>query len=252
MTVNLKVQIKGLDDVRKLLAGIKQQAPMILAKTLTQIAKVAKEKQIAEMKAIFNKPNPYVLNSLYVSMATPGNLVASVRLREYGGTPAESFLGPQIFGGRRSLKRFEKALQYKGLLPRGMYAVPGRGLDLDAYGNPKPSQIVQVLSYFQAFQEQGYKANMTAKKIRRMKKGTKRVAGFVYFCLTRQRGKLPPGIYRRQGTAWGSPIVPMWIFVNKSTYKKRFGFHEIGQEVVEKDGVRIANEQIQKELDRLK
>jgi len=246
--------IKGLDDVIRSLSQIEKGAPQVLAKSLTQVAKATRDVQVAAMKTVFDRPNPFVLNSLYVWSATPAKLQSSVRIREFAGkgTQAEKFLGPQIYGGTRSLKKFEKALQYRGILPKGMYAIPGRGADFDGYGNMKTSQIIQILSYFSAFGEQGYRANTTAAKKAKMKKGTKRVQGFVYFVIPTRVGKLPAGIYKRTGSAWGSPIKQILVFVKQPAYSKRFDFFEIGEGVMQKEWKGIFDKNIQEALDRAK
>ncbi|MEI7636161.1 MAG: hypothetical protein WCJ37_02565 [Syntrophus sp. (in: bacteria)] len=248
------VKMMGLDDVIRSLSQIKEGAPQALAKSLTQVAKATRDAQVETMRTVFDRPNPFVLNSLYVWSATPNKLQSSVNVREFAGkgTQAEKFLGPQIFGGTRSLKKFEKALQYKGILPKGMYAIPGRGADFDGYGNMKASQIVQILSYFAAFGEQGYRANTTAAKKAKMKKGTKRVQGFVYFVIPKRVGKLPAGIYKRSGSAWGSPIKQILVFVKQPSYSKRFDFFEIGEGVMEKEWEAIFAKNIQDALDRAK
>jgi hypothetical protein len=230
--LNMSVKIEGLEEVKRSLMEIGKQAPMVLAKSITSVATITKIRQVGEMEVVFDRPFPYVLNSLYVKKATPSDLKAAVWIREFAGkgTQAEKFLGPQVFGGTRRLKRFERALQAKGVLPAGMYAVPGQGADYDSYGNMKPSQIVQILAYLDAFGETGYRANMNAKGRAKLQKGTKSKRGFEYIVYA-PGGKVFPGIYKKTGFAWGSSIKPVIVFVRQPSYKKKFRFFEIGQSV---------------------
>src|SRR3546814_6873764 len=77
------------------------------------------------------------------------------------------------------------ALQRVGL-PGDQYAFPAAGAELDAYGNMSRGQVVRLLSYLQAFGEQGYRANATARSRARTAKvskasGYKTINGVQYF-----------------------------------------------------------------------
>ncbi|WP_321914807.1 hypothetical protein [Paraburkholderia sp. J11-2] len=219
------------------------QIPYATARALTATAKAAQEAVQAEMKTQFDRPTPYTLNSVYTKPATKADLMARVWIKDdtYKGTPASKYLGPEIYGGDRSLKRFERALQARGLLPAGMVAVPGGAAELDQYGNVSRGLIVEVLSYLAAFGEQGYKANMSGRKRERLQRGTKTSRGYNYFVLLQREGKLPPGIYKR--LAYGAdPRVahlaygaakPVFVFVKAPKYKPRLPFFEVAQRVGE-------------------
>ncbi|MGD0275913.1 MAG: hypothetical protein ABSB79_07645 [Syntrophales bacterium] len=225
------VKIQGLDEVRRSLAGFRDQLPYAMARSLTQVAVVVKDREVAEMMSVFDRPTPYTLGSLYIKPATKSEQNSWVWMKEFAGkgTPAYKYLYPQIYGGDRQLKRFERALQYKGVLPEGMYCVPGQGANLDSYGNMSTGQIVQILSYFQAFGEQGYRANITEKGRAKLAKGTKTKQGISYFALQQPYKNLKPGIYMRAVFNWGGAIKPIIMFVKKPHYKKRFFFFEVGQ-----------------------
>jgi hypothetical protein len=200
---------------------------------LTKTAKKAQAAEIHEMRDSFRNPTPYTLNSVYVKPATKDRLEATVMLKDEAtkAVPAAKFLAPQIDGGQRTQKRFERALQAVGAMPAGYRAVPGAGAKLDSYGNMSPSQIVQILAFFRAFPEMGYKANMTDKGRARLARGSKRQQGFTYFVgRPGSRGAL--GIYQRFGFAKGSAIKPVLIFVRSALYEKRFDFSYVVEQTV--------------------
>jgi hypothetical protein len=247
--MEFRIITHGIDDIiNELDAMHKNQVPFATSKALNKTAQAVKANLVSEMANVFDRPTPYTLRSLYVKPSTKKNLQAVVWLKDSydQGIPATKYLWPEIFGGGRDLKRFEEALRRTGVLPNGMIIVPprfGAPETLDAYGNIKRSLIVQMLSYFSAFGQQGYKANINEKRKARLAKGTKKTQGFEYFVSGGKRtitstGKpqhLPPGIYRRSTgywSAWGSPIKPIFMFVKKPLYPKRLPFFETGKKTI--------------------
>jgi hypothetical protein len=212
------ITVKGIDQALSAARILGKEAPMAVAKALTRIATQSKKKQVATMTQVFDRPVPFVLNSLYVQMATPAALEAKVWLRIFPGkgSQAEKFLGPQIFGGQRTHKRFEKALIAKGIMDANDYAIPAEGADFDAYGNMRPSQIVQILSYLGAFAEIGYVANRRAK--------SKRKINYQYLYAKKQYYTMRPGIYKLRG----KKLIRVMIFVSRPKYQSIFPFHQIG------------------------
>jgi hypothetical protein len=94
---------------------------------------------------------------------------------------------------------------------------------------------VQLLSYFKAFPEMGYKANMTDKRRATLARGNakKGKQGVVYF-VGRPGGKqFPLGIWARYTFAHGSAVKPILIFVESVTYEKRFEFHYTAQRTID-------------------
>ena len=214
--------------------------PITIAVALTKTAKDIQTAEVAEMARVFDKPTRWTLNSVFVKPATRNNLTAVVWLKdvtamgasESKGVPAVKYLWPEIYGGQRNLKRFEKALQYANVLPAGMYGVPGSKARLDPYGNQSSSQIIELLSYFKAMKEQGYLANITARKKAKMKAGTKTRLGVEYFAIKQPGQRLIPGIYKRIAPgSKKSGIKPMTMFVKRPKYNPRFDFHGVGTKV---------------------
>lgn len=225
----------------------------------------------ATMASSFDRPTPYTLRAFVVdkagaraalqadthrimglpSPAPSGRIEAHVRLshdaNKQGLEPFDT-IGHQFTGGEPAFTGFERALRRIGVLPPGWHAVPGGGVKLNGYGNVSPGQIVQLISYFQAFGEQGYRANASERtRKRRAGKGVveytdiasrqarkvKTIAGVEYF-ISRGRGEftgartwksgrmqhLPPGIYARTGIH-GSTLRCIFKFVPSTRYRQR-------------------------------
>lgn len=231
VTSNVQEVIRKLSDLQK------EQVPFALAHALTMTAQRVKDAQVREMRDVFDRPTPYTLDSLFTRPATKTNLTAFVWLKSdtSKGTPADKYLMPQIKGGERRLKRFEKALQRVGALPPDYVAVPGEAAKLDSYGNMSRGQIVQILSYFQAFPEAGYRANITAARKVRLARGSRAKQGIAYFVGRPGGGKAPLGVWQRTQFAAGSAIKPVLIFVPAARYEKLFDFYYVAQQTIERD-----------------
>lgn len=256
--IRVKVDTSGLKlAIKKLDAGAKQVkfATMRALNAAAYKAKVETEKEIAR---VFDRPTPWIRRSVRYVKATRDNLVAQVDFDAWGNkqaVTASKVLAAEIYGGERSLKRFEKSLQARGILPQGMAIVPSKRVARDAYGNISPGVITQVLSFFDAFGEQGYRANSYAKGRARRWKGTKKTMGHEFFALQRQEGKLTPGIYMRMNyteaaqarvshLAYGGAFCIM-RFVPIPKYRRRLDFYRIAEVAAVKE----FNEQFPKLLD---
>ena len=236
--MQVSVKLVGLDRIKsKFMAHAKQveYATMI---AVNNVAFRARDAVVDRMRQVFSNPTPWVLGGVRVKKATRTKLSATVDLDFWGnkqGVAVEKILHAQIAGGARRHKRHEIALQRAGILPDGMGIVPGGAAKIDQFGNMSSGQIVQIIAWFRGFGEQGYKANMGDKGRDRLGKDNKRTGarGFAYFALQRPHGKLPPGIYQRIQTAFGSAVKPVMIFVRTPQYDHRFDFYGVGKRAAE-------------------
>jgi len=233
--MQINVTVKGLDALKASLAGKVKQIRYATAVALTQTAKNVEEAERKEMRDVFDRPTPNTLTSIYVKSATASSLTSVVGIKDFAGKgiAASKYLASQIKGGSRRMKRFEKALQSVGALPEGYRAVPGSAARMDGYGNMQGGQIVQILSFFKAFPEAGYKANMSDKRRASLAKGTKKKPGFAYF-VGRPGDRLPLGIWQRFKFANGSAIKPVIIFVPSAIYEAVFAFEYVARKTVER------------------
>lgn len=202
----------------------------------------------AAMQRVFDRPTPYALNALRIEPADGGaqqlrGEVAVKGKQDVGGSavPPQSFLRAEILGGARRWKRLEVALMRSGILPRGWFAIPGKGARLDQYGNMSRGQVVQVMSFLQLFavargeRKAGYRNNSTAKSRARIRAGTANRFGLELFVSSPlqafRRGDLPPGIWSRQvntrtkRTAGPpAPLRAVVVFVKGARYRQRLDF----------------------------
>jgi hypothetical protein len=191
----------------------------------------AKLKQ--EMARVFDRPTPFTLSSIYVIPSTKYNLTAVVGIKDSAakGTPASKYLLAEIEGGPRHAKRSEKALQFRGLLPAGMWAVPGPGVDLDPYGNISRGTMTAILN---ALRANVLDPTQNA-PIGRGTRGRPRLkmAGklFVATPANPKTAHLTPGVWKRTG---GKTMVLMLQFVHAPIYAQRFKFYDVAKAEVER------------------
>src|SRR5690606_30789418 len=86
---------------------------------------------------VFDRPTAMTLNAAQYRKATRTRPYAEIYLRDeaHKGTPPAKYLFPQVEGGERRHKGVERLLQSKGAMPAGMFAVAGKGAELDSHGN---------------------------------------------------------------------------------------------------------------------
>lgn len=244
VALTIGVEIKGLDAIRASLNGMGKQVDFATAKALTRTAHAVNRGVQDAMRSTFKGgATPYSLRAMRVKAATRENLSAIVALRDDApgkGTPWSKALGHLFNGGPRAWKRMEGAFRRIGVLPQGQIMVPGSACPLDGYGNPPRSLIVQLIAYFNAFNQQGFRANMTDKRRANLagKRGGK-ITGVEYF-ISRGPGmwygrqqRLPAGIWSRTGTH-GSDIKPVFMFVNAGSYRKLIDLERIARSIVAK------------------
>lgn len=230
MRMNLKSSFPAVADQ---LDGMGRRGPIVAAIALTRTAKDVQEAIKAEMRSVFDRPTPYAINGTFLKSATKNRLEARVWVKDdpWGkGTPADRFLGPQIFGGARTNKGMERMLQANGMMPQGWFAVPGAGAQLDANGNIRRGQIRQILSQLKVQRTAGHESRATGSQ-----RSNRTIArqGVTYFALPNGNRGLPPGVYMKRKFAHGTAIRPVFVFVQQVQYKTRLQFHAIGQATVE-------------------
>lgn len=198
----------------------RRQIPFVVAKALTKTAQDSQRAIKEAMPRVFENPTPYTLNGTFVKPATKQRLEATVKLKDesFKGTPANKYLGPSIFGGQRNIKRVERLLTGRGILPAGMSVVPGEGAKLDQYGNISRGQFSKILAQLKANTDRHQNESIASRK-RKSRKTAAR-----YFAGAPAGGKLPEGVWERTSFARGSAIKPILLFVNVPSYRKQFDF----------------------------
>jgi len=219
------------------------QVPFAVATALTRTAKRVEDAEVHEMRDVFDRPTPYTMSAMRYVPATASRPEAWVgfdvqRITDIrgqtmsfsrGDTPASKYMAPQVEGGSRRWKRFERLLQMAGHLPQGWYAMPGAGARLDAYGNVSKGQIIQVLSQLRITAVSGFTRNMSDDARKQI--AAQRKAGGRFFVMP-VGSRVQPGVYQREFI--GRTITPVFIFVRRATYRPRLDFYGIAQRVAEK------------------
>lgn len=223
---------------REFTALEQKNLPYATVQAANATAFAVRERWADAVPRIFDRPTALTMKAPLYTKATKDKLAATIYIRDeaFKGTPPAKYLEPEVTGGARRLKRFERALQARGILPSGWFAVPGRGAELDAFGNLSGKQLVQILSQLRAFGEQGYSANETADKRakrnkREAKKGQRRSD---YFAVPTRRGGLAPGVYQRVHTGFGRGTVPILIFVRRVSYRARYPLFDIAKTIFDR------------------
>lgn len=249
----IKLKVEGMSKTRAMLSGVEKQVRHAQVVALNRAAFAGAQAVKKEISSRFDRPTPWVVGGVRYTKATKSArlvggiaigsasvMTSTIDLEQWGnkqGVSVERILDAEIKGGQRRNKRHEAALQREGILPSGMYIVPGDAAVIDQYGNMSSGQIVQIISYFKAFGEQGYQANMSQRRRDSLARDKRKTGekGFVYFVLHRRHGKLLPGIYQRFSFAFGSAVKPVMIFVRKSAYKPRLDFYGVGERAAMKE-----------------
>lgn len=203
-----------------------QEHPTIMRKAmafaLEDTAQIMKERQIEEMKRVFDNPRPYTLNSLFVRKprgdTMEQQLKAGIAFREFGvkGTPAYKYLMPHIKGTKRNPKRHEKALMGKGVL-EGSHTAPAKGYPKDAYGDITGGAYTRMLAELDILPEM-LRGKGQFKKKRRDQSVRFRVFFF-------KGASFPSGIVEGSGDSART----MLRFIEPVTYKVRYDFYGLAK-----------------------
>jgi len=206
--------IENLDAVKREIADFSdRQVPFAMMKALNRTAYAAKARARDEINRVFDRPTKYTRNSLFARAANKTKLEAAVGIKDTAakGTPAFKYLAPQIAGGPRGEKRFERALHFVAGVPNDTLAVPGKGMKLDPHGNVRRGQIKSILDRLRA--DAG-------------SQGTRR-GGYVVG-QPEDRPDLPAGVWKRER----SRLVPKLVFIRRAEYRPRFAFADIIHQAV--------------------
>lgn len=182
----IDITVHGIKDVQAMLSAFPKEASRACERALDATGREIKKDVRAEMVRVFDRPNPFTLNSLQLTPTHNHNMVAKVWFKE-PPRMQQHYLVPQVEGGQQKLKGFERALGMGEMLPTKI------GAKFDNRGNMSVGQIRQILSVLgRAEGYSGFTANISARSGRRNTKER----DFVMIT-RRQRGNLPLGVYQR-------------------------------------------------------
>ena len=223
-----------------------KQLPFAQSLIANRMAQVVKSNELAVMKARFDRPTPFSLNSLKLTPGRKGKPEARVWFKDWApkGTPADKYLRPEAFGGERSQKRSERALIARGYMTKTQYLVPASAARLDAYGNVSRGQVVQILSALRAFNQSGHNANAT-NSARSMRNQARSGANKLFFGTVDGQA----GIWQRVQSAFGAGVKPVMIATDGSPkYRVRLPFFAIAENTIAANYERVATKAIDEVL----
>lgn len=237
--INVSVDV---DAAIKRLGDIGRQVPFVASLAINRVGQKVKAKEEHEIRDVFDKPTPYIQRSIFLKPSNKSNLTATVGIKDQAGKgiPATKSLAAEISGGSRRLKRFEVSLRRVGALPNGYFIVPGAAAQIDQYGNISRKQITQILAFFKAFQEAGYRANSTEKTRAKLKRGSKKIAGVSYFAGRLGNGRSPLGVWAKghaglfMGPVQNKPRLA-FLFVPHVIYQPIFDFKFVAENTIKKE-----------------
>ncbi len=195
----LSMIVKGAKEVQRQLEKDAKQHRFAAAVALTRTAKTAKEELQKEMQkdSVFKAPKPFTTKAIKFEKATKAKLQATISVKPI----TAQYIAHHVEKKDRLSKGFEQTLRSRGLLPSGMYAVPGPGLKLNQYGNAGRAALRKIVTEVS-------------------KRGGK------YFVATISG---ITGVWMRYGRK-GRAIKPILIFVRKPDYDpNRFDFYGVAE-----------------------
>jgi hypothetical protein len=224
------IRINISADVAKLTRHLREierkQIPFATAMALNATAKGAQSDVKARIPSIFDRPTRWTLNAVYVQKASKSRLEADIHLKDepMGGTAAGKYLLPQIVGGPRPQKPFERRLSAAGIGSTGYFA-PAYGADFDGNGNMNSGQLTKILSVMGALND------VAAKGLNSRNKGKRRNEQYFAVNPTNTGNGLRPGIYKRTGAVTSIPV--LW-FIPRPSYKAIFPFPQLGADAMQR------------------
>lgn len=242
---SLKIEIDAENALDRQLTDIERnRLPFATSLAVNRVAEAVWETNRRVTQQVFDRPRPQTVKAIRYQRSNyrQDPITARVYVQDFApkGTAPEKYLQAQALGGQRADKRSERALKAAGLMPEGTQAVPGRGVQLDQYGNIRGALLMKVLSQVRAATDK-YQNQTEGSATRRRRRSRKR--GGEYFALPKRRGKLLPGIYERISFTFageggkvstGSALKSILVFVRKAVYRKRYDIFSVSQKVFQR------------------
>lgn len=197
-----------IEELSRALSSLgREQLPFALALAATRTAQRIQKAELSVMRQRIDNPTTYTMNSLFLKSATKANAEATVGFKDKGqGVTPDTYMQTPVRGGRRKPKRFEKALQARGLLKSGQAAMPMPAVQ-DSNGNAKGATVKRILA------------------------GLGKTSGKAKYFVAEIDGT--NGIWERKRTSFGEGIRPLFVFVDyMPTYRTLVPFFKIAESTV--------------------
>ncbi len=199
--------------------------PFAARQAATATGFAVRERWYDVITRVFDRPTEITRKAPLVDKATKDKPYATVYLRDeaFKGTPPAKYLLAEVLGGVRRHKAFENRLIAAGILPANQFAVPGKGADLDGFGNIPGSRLNAILSQLRARFDplQNETTTSRARRVKREKKVGSRRGDYLAVGPGAPNG-LVAGVYQRVSTAHGGAIKSILAFVRPPSYQVRY------------------------------
>lgn len=233
----IRIAVDGGNVVSRQFSELERtQLPFATATAINATAFDTRQRWAEVMPRIFDRPTALTRQAVLYTKASKGNLAAEVFIRDesFKGTPPAKYLEAQVMGGSRRTKGIERQLTARGILPAGMFVVPGQGAKLDQHGNLPRSQLNQIKSQL-GIQGDALSNESPASRGRRLKRNAKKgVRGGNYFAVKQREGGLAAGVYERVVTGFGSALRSVLHFVRSVRYRRRYPIFQMAQTIFDR------------------
>jgi hypothetical protein len=157
--MSVAIEIRGLDDVRSMLAALGGEMEAVNKYGQNKMAYELMLAEREQMKTDLDRPNPWSVGSVRYkqygvsAIAAPDIKGAAVYMLDQFASGSrvgqDEYLGVQILGGKTAgPRRSEKVLNAARIVPKGKVWVPAAGVSLDRYGNIPGARFSEMLTDF--------------------------------------------------------------------------------------------------------
>ena len=227
----IKAETEGLKDVLKWLDDKqKDKVPDAAMKAVNTTANIARKAVYDEMRKVFDRPTPYTMRSVWIDYATKERLSADVYIKDEGGKGVApvKYLWPEVYGGRRNQKGFERLLSSEGYIQSDEFLMPWK-VKKDQYGNVTGGTIQKILSGLRA-QKDDYQNSPAQGGDYRGTRKRRRVVRTYYIDEWYKKNKGITIIWEHD--AKSGRRTPLFVSQKRATYKRRLRFNEVVQQTV--------------------
>lgn len=227
--VRFDFKLSDIVKVRRKTRAVASSIDIASAKALTFTAERAQKRVTQFIPQVFDNPTPFTRRSVRKTTATISRLSADVFFKDLTASRPH-YLAPQVYGGARPQKPFEKRL--------GGYWVPGRDAKRNRYGNLTAGTWSKILADLQMY---GARLGDPENTLTKAQGGKKKIR---FFMRRHRNGKRI--IFKKVGKR----TIPWLVEVSPPTYKKRLPFFKIVGVVMRQQYPVLYDRALQREVAR--
>lgn len=231
LVFNIETDVEKINE--KLGPVMTKQIPYAIALALNRTVQSAHENVKKEMIRAFKTPVPYTLNSMYREYATRKKQMAALLFKSGNSkmVPADKYLQYEIYGGGRSHKSTEIAIEEKAR-KGSLYGVTGAAFlgggktnaRLDSFGNIPRRIFDEIREGINKKEVREYYHTKTGRLKRAKRNG-------IFIIPIGSNSDLPAGVYRRKNNDLSQLLS---LQPRKPQYKTIFKFNQVTYDKAEK------------------